>query len=104
MEQNLLNISKHNVSDKALETLKEVMYQQDDFGIGKYGVSLDHSHNYDWLKMLQEELADGLKYLECERQRKSYIIQILESGLRTNNPKEYIEIALELLNVEGTGK
>lgn len=65
---------------------------------------LHHSHNYDWLKMLQEELADGLKYLECELQRKSYVVDLLEAGLRTNEPKEYIKVALELLTIEGTGK
>lgn len=104
MEQNLLEISKHNVSDATLEILKEVMYQQDDFGIKKYGVSLDHSHKYDWLKMLQEELADGLKYLQCEMERKQYVIQLLQAGLRSDEPKTFIEIALELLSVDGTGK
>lgn len=104
MEQNLLEISKHKVSDAALEILKEVMYQQDDFGVKKYGVSLDHSHDYDWLKMLQEELADGLKYLQCEMDRKHYVIKLLEAGLRSNEPKSFIEVALELLTVKGTGK
>jgi len=104
MEQSLLNVSKHNVSDAALETLKQVMYQQDDFGIKKYNVALDHSHKYDWLQMLQEELADGLKYLQCEIERKQYVIKLLKAGLHSNEPKTFIEVALELLTVKGTGK
>ncbi|PKR82582.1 hypothetical protein [Heyndrickxia camelliae] len=104
MEQTLLHFQKHNVSDKALEILKQVMYKQDDFGVNKYGVALDHSHKYDWLKMLQEELADGLKYLQCEMERKEYIINLLKAGLRSDEPKTFIEVALELLTMEGTGK
>ena len=104
MEQTLLDLSKHAVSDKSLETLKEVMYQQDEFKVKKYGVALDHSHKYDWLKMLQEELADGLKYLQCEMERKEYIISLLKAGIRSDEPKTFIEVALELLTMEGTGK
>lgn len=99
-----MEIDKHFVSEQALKNLKEVMFNQDDFGVKKYGVPVHHSYNYDWLKMLHEELADGLKYLECEMQRKSYVIQLLKSSLNVDNPKEYIEVALELLCIEGTGK
>nr|WP_259549234.1 hypothetical protein [Heyndrickxia oleronia] len=104
MEQTLMDISKHAVSDKSLETLKEVMYQQDEFGVKKYGVALDHSHKYDWLKMLQEELADGLKYLQCEMERKEYVISLLKAGVRSDEPKTFIEVALDLLTMDGTGK
>lgn len=48
---------------------------------------LDHSHKYDWLKMLQEELADGLKYLQCEMERKDYVINLLKAGLRSDEQK-----------------
>ncbi|MCM3454428.1 hypothetical protein M3685_10775 [Heyndrickxia oleronia] len=104
MEQILMDLSKHAVSDKSLETLKEVMYQQDDFGVKKYGVALDHSHKYNWLKMLQEELADGLKYLQCEMERKEYVISLLKAGVRSDEPKTFIEVALDLLTIKGTGK
>ncbi|USK56541.1 hypothetical protein LIS82_08755 [Cytobacillus solani] len=104
MEQNLLEISKHKVSDAALETLKEVMYQQDNFGIRKYGVALDHTHNYDWDAMADEEIADFLKYRQCARERKEYVINLLKAGLRSDEPKSFIEVALNLLTVEGTGK
>lgn len=104
MEQKLLEIPKHKVSDAALETLKKVMYQQDNFGIGKYGVALDHTHNYDWDAMADEEIADFLKYRQCARERKEYVINLLKAGLRSNEPKSFIEVALNLLTVEGTGK
>ena len=104
MEQTLLDLSKHAVSDKSLETLKEVMYQQDDFGVKKYGVALDHSHKYDWDAMADEEIADFLKYRQCAKERKEYIINLLKAGLRSDEPKTFIEVALDLLTVKGTGK
>lgn len=96
--------TRHEVSDKMLDNLRRVAYKQDDFGIEKYNTALHHSLNYDWLLMLHEELADGLKYLQNEMDRKAYVIQILQAALRVDEPKEYIGIALELLTVEGTGK
>ncbi|MEK5524123.1 hypothetical protein [Heyndrickxia sp. FSL W8-0423] len=104
MEQTLLDLSKHAVSDKTLEQLKEVMYKQDEFGISKYGTALDHSLNYDWDAMADEEIADFLKYRQCAKERKEYIINLLKAGLRSDEPKTFIEVALELLTIRGTGK
>lgn len=96
--------TKHDVSKRTLKNLEQVMFTQDDFGIDKYGVPLSHSHNYNWLQMFLEEIADGLKYIQCEMDRKNYVIEMLQAGLRSDTPKDYIEIALNLLTVEGTGK
>jgi hypothetical protein len=96
--------TRHEVSDKVLRTIEKTAYDQDDFGVNKYGTSLHHSLKFDWLQMGLEEVVDLLKYLQCEKDRKAYIIQILQSALRVDEPKEYIETALELLEVEGTGK
>ena len=104
MEQTLLDLSKHAVSDKSLETLREVMYQQDEFGVKKYGIALDHSHKYDWDAMADEEIADFLKYRQCAKERKEYIINLLKAGLRSDEPKTFIEVALDLLTIKGTGK
>ncbi|MDQ0268907.1 hypothetical protein [Cytobacillus purgationiresistens] len=101
---NFEDLPKHEVSQRSLRKLEQVMFAQDDFGIQKYGVPLSHSHKYDWLQMFLEEIADGIKYIQCEIDRKDYIIQMLQAGLRANDPKEYIEIALNLLTVKGTGK
>lgn len=95
---------KHEVSDKALSHLQGVMYKQDDFGIEKYGEALQHFLNYDWEAMADEEIADFLKYRQCARERKQFVIQLLKNGLRSNEPKDYIEEALRLLTAEGTGK
>jgi hypothetical protein len=104
MNINFEDIPKHEVSDKALNNLKNVMYSQDEFGVKKYNAALHHSLKYDWEAMQDEELADFLKYRECARQRKEGIILLLESGMRSDEPKEYIEVALELLKIGGTGK
>ncbi|MGD6894309.1 hypothetical protein [Bacillus infantis] len=95
---------KHDVSKKSLANLEKVMFAQDEFGVKKYGVPLEHSHKYDWLQMFMEEMADGLKYIQCEMDRKEYVKQMLRAGLRSDSPKDYIEIALSILSVDGTGK
>ncbi|MEH7122088.1 hypothetical protein V7127_02465 [Bacillus sp. JJ1773] len=103
-EINFEDILKHEVSNRSLENLKKVMYQQDDFGIKKYKEPLQHYMSYNWLSMAIEEVADFLKYLQCEADRKAYVIQLLKAGQNSEQPKEFIEIALHLLTVEGTGK
>jgi hypothetical protein len=104
MNINFEEIPKHEMSDKVLDLLKKVSYKQDDFGIEKYGEPLHHSLNYDWDAMANEEMADYLKYRQCERERKYLVTEILKAGLRSEDQKEYVEVALELLTVEGTGK
>lgn len=95
---------KHEVSDRMLGNLKEVAYQQDNYGMEKYNTPLSAKLDYDWLHMLTEELADGLKYLQCEIDRKQGVIKLLEAGMRSGEPKVYIECALDVLKVRGTGK
>lgn len=97
-------MSNFLVTSRALKSIEKVMNSQDKYGFEKYGKELDHSDDYDWLMMLQEELADGLKYLQCEMDRKKYVIDLLQAALRTDEPKNYVEVALELLTAEGTGK
>jgi hypothetical protein len=95
---------KHNVSQKSLKILEKVMLKQDVYGFDKYKKPLSSKMDYNWLDMLTEELADGLKYLQCEMDRKAEIIHLLKMGLRSDVPKEYIDIVLGLLTIEGTGK
>jgi hypothetical protein len=95
---------KHDVSKKSLANLERVMFAQDDFGVKKYGVPLEHTHDYNWLQMFLEEMADGLKYIQCEIDRKEEVKKFLQAGLRSDSPKDYIEVALSILSVEGTGK
>ncbi|WP_313804775.1 hypothetical protein [Cytobacillus sp.] len=104
MNINFEDIPKHDVSNKVLELLKKVTYKQDDFGLKKYNEPLHHSMVYDWDAMANEEMADYLKYRQCERERKANVIDILKEGLRSDEPKEFIEVALQLLTVGGTGK
>ncbi|MFP7447144.1 hypothetical protein SFC50_25955 [Bacillus infantis] len=95
---------KHDVSKKSLANLEKVMFAQDEFGVKKYGVALEYSHDYNWLQMFMEEMADGLKYIQCEMDRKEEVKKFLQAGLRSDTPKDYIEVALSILSVEGTGK
>lgn len=94
---------KHDVSKKALETLEKVMFTQDDYGFKKYGVHLRASQKYDWLQMFLEEMADGLKYIQNEIDRKNSVIRLLEDFIETNE-KAFVEGALYLLKIDGTGK
>jgi hypothetical protein len=94
----------HMVSDKMLETLKTVSYKQDDFGFDKYKKPLRSNYKYDWLQMALEEFADGMKYFQNEMDRKEAVINLLEYGMKSDNPKQFIEAALEILKISGTGK
>jgi hypothetical protein len=98
------NDGRHKVSDDALSDLGDVMYAQDDFGIGKYGVPLASRMGYDWLAMAQEELADMIKYLRCEKERKQAVVSVLKAGLLADDPAVFISQALVLLEIGGTGK
>lgn len=94
---------KHAVTDKMLNNLKQVAYSQDDFGVNKYNKSLNANMDYDWLKMLREELADGLKYLECEAERKEVVINLIKHAVALKD-WNYIYMALNELLKDGTGK
>jgi hypothetical protein len=94
---------KNNISNKTLKTLEKVMLKQDDYGFEKYQKPLNHQMNYNWLEMLTEELADGLKYLQCEVERKSQVISLLESALELDS-RVLVNAALQILKTDGTGK
>lgn len=95
--------TKHEVSRKALKTLEKVMLSQDDYGFEKYKKPLHHNMEYDWLQMFLEEMADGLKYIQNEIDRKDRVKQVLELALEH---KEFalVKMALKILSKEGTGK
>jgi hypothetical protein len=95
---------KHDVTKRTLKTLEKVMLAQDDYGFDKYKKPLNHKYNYSWMDMFLEEIADGLKYIQNEMDRKALVINILEYALEFDNPKNEIEMALKLLKTEGTGK
>jgi hypothetical protein len=96
--------NKNDVTKKTLKTLEKVMLAQDEYGISKYKKALKHTMNYDWLQMFLEEMADGMKYIQNEMDRKKLVIDILEWSLEHGNPKVGIENAISILKTEGTGK
>jgi DNA polymerase sigma len=96
---------KHEVSKRTLKTLEKVMFAQDDYGFNKYKKALKSNMNYDWLQMFLEEMADGLKYIQNEIDRRNAVIQLLEWSLKNDSDSRFsIETALRLLKMEGTGK
>jgi hypothetical protein len=96
--------TRHAVTDKVIRHLEKVAYAQDDVGIEKYNTPLHHSLPYSWDEMVDEELVDLMKYRQCEKDRKAEVIKLLEAAIRVDNPKEYVQTALELLKIGGTGK
>jgi hypothetical protein len=99
-----LGEGKHNVSCRTLTTLEKVMFAQDDYGIAKYKKPLKHQMEYGWLEMFLEEMADGLKYIQNEMDRKHLITELLESALESDDPKPIMKTAIRLLKMNGTGK
>jgi hypothetical protein len=100
----LKEFAEHKVTFKTLQTLEKVMLQQDRYGMEKYQKPLAATMNYDWLAMYLEEMADGLKYIQNEIDRKEAVIHLLEHGIESVNPKKFIQAALEILKISGTGK
>jgi hypothetical protein len=98
------NDKRHVVSNRALRTMKEVMYEQDHYGMDKYKEPLHHSYNYDWLKMALQEKADEMKYIQNEMDRKEEIIGILKEAEDFTDPfalRAAINHALGLLTAGG---
>lgn len=81
--------SKFPVTDKALKTIGTVMQEQDNYGFDKYGKPLNPKDQYDWMAMFLQEMADGLKYIQCEMERKNDIIHVLKMGMRSDVPRIY---------------
>jgi hypothetical protein len=105
MNINFENDTRHEISNKSLKRLESVMHSQDDFGIEKYGKPLNSRMNYNWLSMAREEIADFLKYLECEEERKEVVVSLMEHAFKyEENWKFYITKALDLMKKGGTGK
>ncbi len=107
MNINFEDIPKHTITDKSLLQLKQVMQQQDEYGIRKYGKELDPKDNYNWLMMFMEEMADGMKYIQCEMENKTDVIRILNGALQVLHAETkdtYIRFALEILTKTNTGK
>jgi hypothetical protein len=94
---------KNDVTKKALETLEKVMLAQDDYGFNKYKTALKSGMNYDWLQMFLEEMADGLKYIQNEIDRKNRVKNLLKLAIEEHD-FGIVEAALEILSKEGTGK
>lgn len=100
-------LHKNTVSDKTLDNLKKTMYEQDDYGMQKYNEPLTHEYDYDWMNMFEQEIADGLKYLQCEKDRKRVVVSILQIAMKADHTtvkNQLIEDALNLLTAGGREK
>lgn len=87
-----------------MDRMEGTMNSQDEFGLEKYGKPLDPMDDYDWLDMAEQEIADMIKYFNCERERRDYfigkVLKDLEAAWHlTLNPdaKNYIENSMAKL-------
>ena len=105
------------MSKNGAKSIGTAMDSQDGYGFDKYGKPLEHTDTrYNWLAMFKEEIADGLKYIECEENRKKDVILLLENSIKLINLEPdinphtkyalllLVEEALKLLKIQGTGK
>jgi len=65
-KDNKNRLEKLKPKDTIVESVIEQFKQRSNTGINKYGVTLDREdlNALEWLQHLQEELMDGLLYLE----------------------------------------
>lgn len=94
---------RHDVTGRTLVTLSQVMHNQDNYGMDKYKQALKHTHNFDWLMMTLEELADALKYIQNEIDRREQVKKQLAYAIEIKD-WEIVKVALENLSITGTGK
>lgn len=104
-----MNKLEFPITEQAKKSIGTAMDSQDGYGFDKYGQPLDHKDTrYNWLSMFKEEIADGLKYIECEENRKKDVIGLLEKAFRASElgvgNAGFIGEALRLLKIQGTGK
>lgn len=85
------------VTKQTLINLEKTLVKQDQKGIKKYGVPLNPNDDYNWGKMADEEMADYLKYRECERQEKVQAIKLLKSALKQESVSTINQYVVEAL-------
>lgn len=100
---------KFPITEQTKESIGSALDSQDGYGFEKYGKPLDHKDTrYNWLAMFKEEIADGLKYIECEENRKKDVIELLEKAIKASKlgvrNEGFVGEALSLLKIKGTGK
>jgi hypothetical protein len=71
-------------SQMVMEIIAQLMDEQDQKGLKKYGVTLDKVafDDYDWNRMAMEEMADCIKYLLMENFRLKRIISMAKGDLQ----------------------
>lgn len=69
-------------SKRCIDRLEDKMNSGDEKGVVEYGKPLDPMDDYDWYDMAEEELADFLKYFNCERERRDRLINMVLKELQ----------------------
>lgn len=87
---------KHTITQNAIADLEQVMLDQDHKGIEKYNTALDPNLDYNWGTMADEEIADFIKYRQCQKISLQNAIKLLESQQRQQH-SDYVELALSEL-------
>ncbi|TYR75561.1 hypothetical protein FZC79_10345 [Rossellomorea vietnamensis] len=94
----------HEATERSISRLEKVMRKQDIYGYEKYGKALSSDMPYSWMDMFMEEMADGLKYLEMEQERKQEVVRLLKMALISEHSKTLVSQAIHLLEMGGTAK
>jgi hypothetical protein len=94
----------HEATERSISRLEKVMRKQDIYGYDKYKKPLTSDMPYNWHNMFMEEMADGLKYLEMEQERKQEVIRLLKMAMVSEHSQTLVSQAIHLLEMGGTGK
>jgi hypothetical protein len=62
-------VNEPEIVDPIVEAVREKLKQRSSIGIKKYGTTLADNNTDDFLNHLQEELMDGILYIEKLKQK-----------------------------------
>lgn len=77
---NFEDVPQPKITEQMVANVAEVASLQD----AHHGKALDHKDHYDWMELALENITDGLKFIQCEINRKNDVIALLESALRVD--------------------
>jgi len=83
-EEELKELWNNKCKDRVVESVRSKFLNRSNTGIKKYNCTLEENNKDNYLNHLQEELMDGVAYIEKLLQQKKDIKQIVQ-----DNPNYY---------------
>ena len=77
-EEELKQLWNNKCKDRVVESVRSKFLNRSNTGIKKYNCTLEENNRVNYLNHLQEELMDGVAYIEKLLQQKEDITQIIE--------------------------